>query len=112
MRRLGRSLIPAMLRERFFRRYWAGQTISMFGDQVSGIVLPLVGVLTLHTGPAQMGILAGLEWLPSLLFGMHAGVWADRIGHRRQLMIAADLCRAALLASVPVCYSAWVLTLA
>ena len=42
MRRLSRSLIPAMLRERFFRRYWAGQTISMFGDQISGIVLPLV----------------------------------------------------------------------
>jgi hypothetical protein len=101
-----------MLRERFFRRYWAGQTISMFGDQISGIVLPLVGVLTLHTGPAQMGILAGLEWLPSLLFGMHAGVWADRFGHRRQLMIAADLGRAALLASVPVCYAAGVLTLA
>ena len=112
MRRLGLSLIPELLQERFFRRYWAGQTISMFGDQISGIVLPLVGVLTLHTGPAQMGILAGLEWLPSLLFGMHAGVWADRFGHRRQLMIAADLGRAALLASVPVCYAAGVLTLA
>lgn len=61
---------------------------------------------------AQMGVLAGLEWLPSLLFGMHAGVWADRIGHRRQLMIAADLGRAALLASIPVCYAAGVLTLA
>ena len=40
MRRLGRSLIPELLRERFFRRYWACQTISMFGDQISGIVLP------------------------------------------------------------------------
>jgi predicted MFS family arabinose efflux permease len=107
-----RRLVPALLRERFFRRYWAGQTISMFGDQISGIVLPLVGVLTLHAGPAQMGVLAGLEWLPSLLFGMHLGVWADRIGRRRELMIAADLGRAALLASVPVCYAAGVLTLA
>jgi MFS family permease len=100
-----------MLRERYFRRYWAGQSISMFGDQISGIVLPLVGVLTLHTSPAQMGILTGLEWLPSLVFGVHAGVWADRIGHRRQLMIAADLGRAALLATVPVCFAAGVLTL-
>ena len=36
MKLLGRALIPAMLRERYFRRYWAGQTISMFGDQISG----------------------------------------------------------------------------
>ena len=32
----------------------------MFGDQISTIVLPLVAVLTLHVGPAQMGYLAGL----------------------------------------------------
>jgi hypothetical protein len=52
------SKIPPLLRERGFRRYWSGQTISMFGDQISTIVLPLVAVLTLHVGPAQMGYLA------------------------------------------------------
>ena len=107
-----RQLIPRLLRERGFRRYWGAQTISMFGDQISSIVLPLVGVLTLHAGAAQMGYLAGLEWLPSLLFGLHAGAWVDRFGHRRALMIAADLGRAAVLASVPACYAAGVLTLA
>jgi MFS family permease len=106
-----RQLIPALLRVRGFRRYWGAQTISMFGDQISSIVLPLVGVLTLHAGAAQMGYLAGLEWLPSLLFGMHAGAWVDRFGHRRALMITADLGRAAILASVPACYAAGVLTL-
>jgi MFS family permease len=107
-----RQLIPPLLRVRGFRRYWGAQTISMFGDQISSIVLPLVGVLTLHAGAAQMGYLAGLEWLPSLLFGMHAGAWVDRFGHRRALMITADLGRAAVLASVPTCYAAGVLTLA
>jgi MFS family permease len=105
------SKIPPLLRERAFRRYWSGQTISMFGDQVSSIVLPLVAVLTLHVGPAQMGYLAGLVWLPSLLFGLHAGAWVDRRGHRRATMITADLGRAVLLASIPVCYAAGVLTL-
>jgi MFS family permease len=107
-----RQLIPPLLRERGFRRYWSAQTISMFGDQISSIVLPLVGVLTLHAGAAQMGYLAGLEWLPALLFGLHAGAWVDRFGHRRALMITADLGRAAILASVPACYAAGVLTLA
>jgi MFS family permease len=104
--------IPPLLRDRGFRRYWSGQTISMFGDQISAIVLPLVGVIALHAGPAQMGYLAALEWLPSLLFGLHAGAWVDRRGRRRATMIAADLGRAALLGSVPVCYALGVLTLA
>jgi MFS family permease len=106
------SKIPPLLRERAFRRYWSGQTISMFGDQISTIVLPLVAVLTLHVGPAQMGYLAGLVWVPSLLFGLHAGALVDRHGHRRVTMITADLGRAVLLASIPVCYAAGVLTLA
>jgi MFS family permease len=103
--------IPPLLRDRAFRRYWSGQTISMFGDQISSIVLPLVAVLTLHVGPAQMGFLAALEWLPSLLFALHAGAWVDRRGRRRVTMIAADIGRAVLLASVPVCYVLGVLTL-
>ena len=105
------SRIPPLLRERGFRRYWSGQTISMFGDQISSIVLPLVGVIALHAGPAQMGYLAALAWLPSLMFGLHAGAWVDRRGRRRATMITADLGRAALLASIPVCYALGVLTL-
>jgi MFS family permease len=102
--------VPALLREAGFRRYWCGQTISMFGDQISSIALPLVAVLTLGAGPAQMGLLAALVWLPSLLFGVHAGVLADRFGHWRALMIVADLGRAMLLASIPACYALGVLT--
>ena len=104
--------IPELLRDRPFRRYWSAQSISMFGDQVSSIALPLVAVLTLHAGPAAMGYLSALVWLPSLLFSLHAGAWADRRGRRRATMIAADLGRAALLASIPVCYALGVLTLA
>jgi hypothetical protein len=37
-----------------------------------------------------------LEWLPSLLFGLHLGAWTDRRGRRRRTMIGADLGRAAL----------------
>jgi MFS family permease len=103
--------IPAMLRERAFRRYWSGQTISMFGDQISSIALPLVAVIALGSSPAEMGFLAALVWTPSLLFGLHAGVWVDRRAHRRATMIVADLGRAALLASIPACYALHVLTI-
>jgi MFS family permease len=108
----GRSLLPALLRDRVFRRYWGASTISMFGDQISGIALPLAAVLALHAKAAQMGYLTALEWLPSLLFGLHLGAFVDRHGRRRATMIAADLGRTALFASIPVCYALHVLTLA
>ena len=66
------------------------------------LALPLVAVLTLHAGPAEMGYLVAAELVPSLLFSLHAGVWADRRGDRRGLMIATDVGRAALLATIPV----------
>ena len=108
----GRPLLPALLRERVFRRYWGASTISMFGDQISGIALPLAAVLALHARAAQMGYLTALEWLPSLLFGLHLGAFVDRYGRRRLTMITADLGRAALFASIPVCYALHVLTMA
>jgi MFS family permease len=104
-------MVPALLRDRVFRRYWSASTISMFGDQISGLALPLAAVLALHAGAAQMGYLTALEWLPSLLFGLPAGAWVDRRGRRRRTMIAADLGRAALFASVPACYALHLLTL-
>jgi MFS family permease len=102
---------PALLRDRVFRRYWSASTISMFGDQISGVALPLAAVLALHAGAAQMGYLTALEWLPSLLFGLPAGAWVDRRGRRRRTMIGADLGRAALFASIPVCYALHALAL-
>jgi MFS family permease len=105
------SLIPPLLRHRTFRRYWSAQSISMFGDQITSIALPLTAVLVLHASAAQMGYLTAAVWLPSLLFAMHAGAWADRFGRRRVLMIGADLGRAGLLSSVPAGYALHVLTL-
>src|SRR5579871_1624626 len=108
--RLGRG-IPPLLRERTFRRYWSAQSISMLGDQVTGIALPLTGVLSLHASPAQMGVLTALVWGPNLVFAIHAGALADRWGRRRRVMIAADLGRALLLASVPAASVLGVLTI-
>jgi MFS family permease len=103
---------PRLLAEAQFRRYWTAQSVSMLGDQISGIAIPFAAVLVLHAGSAQMGYLTALEWLPSLLFGLHAGAMVDRRGSRRAIMIAADLGRFALLASLPACYLLGVLTLA
>jgi hypothetical protein len=83
----------------------------MFGDQISSLAMPLAAVLVLKANAAEMGYLTALVWLPSLLFGMHAGAWVDRHGHRRAAMIAADLGRFGLLATLPVADALGVLTL-
>jgi MFS family permease len=107
-----RRLVPPLLREnRDFRRFWTGQTVSLLGDQVSLIALPLAAVLILHAGPAQMGYLTAVGVAPNLLFSLHAGAWVDRRGRRRRTMIAADLGRAGLLATIPVAYALHALTL-
>ncbi len=84
-----------------FMKLWAGQTISVGGTAVTDLALPLTAVLTLKANPAQMGALSALEVAPYLLFSLFAGVWVDRL-RRRPVLIAADLGRAGLLASIPI----------
>ena len=104
-RRVGRRL-PELLRESpTFRRYWGAHTISLFGDQISMLALPLVAVLTLDANAAQMGYLTAAALAPNLLLALHAGAWVDRHGRRRHVMVAADIGRALLLASVPLAYA-------
>jgi MFS family permease len=105
-------LLPPLLRESAdFRRFWNGQAVSQLGDQVALIALPLAAVLALDAGPAEMGYLATAALVPNLLFSLHSGAWVDRHGRRRQTMIAADIGRALLTASVPVAYGLDVLTM-
>jgi predicted MFS family arabinose efflux permease len=84
-----------------FLKLWVGQTISLFGSQVTSLALPLTAVLVLHATPAQMGFLAAAVYAPGLLVSLFAGVWVDRV-RRRPLLIGADVGRALLLALIPV----------
>lgn len=96
--------MPALLHQHNFRNFWFGQTISVFGDQITLLALPIVAVLILGADPAQMGLLTAVGLLPHLLFSLPAGVWLDRVRRRRRLMIASDLIRAATLAVVPLAF--------
>lgn len=100
-----RRWIPPLLFDAIdFRRLWLGQTISVFGDQITLLGLPLVAVLVLGAEAAEMGYLTAAGLLPHLLFSLPAGAWLDRVQRRRRLMIVADLGRAGLVASIPVAY--------
>ena len=106
-----RLRLPAVLHAREFRRFWAGETVSLFGDQITLIALPLTGVLALHASAAQMGYLTAAGIAPALFLSLHAGAWLDRRGRRRQAMIVTVVGRAALLLTIPIAYWLGVLTL-
>src|SRR5258708_10385980 len=84
-----------------FMKLWAGQTVSQFGAMVTRDGLPLIGVLVLRASPWQMGLLSAAGSAPVLFIGLLAGAWVDRL-RRRPILMAADLGRALLVASIPL----------
>jgi MFS family permease len=99
-------VIPGILRRNAnFRRFFIGQSVSLLGDQISNIALPLTAVLALHAGAGQMGAVLTVSLIPNLLFSLHAGVWIDRSGRRRQAMVAADVLRGLVTLAVPIAYA-------
>ena len=84
-----------------FRRLWLAKLVSSLGSQITFVALPLAAVLVLEASARQMGILTAAGTLPYLLLGLPAGAWVDRLP-RRAVLNAADLCRALVLASVPL----------
>jgi MFS family permease len=103
--------IPLLLRNNAnFRNYFIGQSVSLLGDQVSIIALPLTAILALHATPAQMGALTTAYLLPNLLFSLHAGVWVDRSGRRRQVMLVSDVARGLLTLTIPIAFALGELT--
>ena len=72
-----------------FRIYMGGQTVSMLGTWMQQTAQAWV-VWTLTNSELQLGIVAMLGFIPFLLIGPFAGVWADRI-NRRKLLICTQI---------------------
>ncbi|MGH2558081.1 MAG: MFS transporter [Thermomicrobiales bacterium] len=84
-----------------FRRFWAAETVSQFGSQVTLLALPLMAAISLDASPFEMGLLTAMGTLPFLLVGLFVGVWVDRM-RRRPIMVVTDIGRAAVLLAIPV----------
>ncbi|AMW08155.1 MFS transporter [Streptomyces qaidamensis] len=92
--------------------YWGAQSVSLVGDEINILAIPLAAVLLLDAGAAEMGWLTAVALLPSLLLSIPGGAWADRQANRRQAMIVADFGRFAAVASIPLAYACGALTMA
>jgi MFS family permease len=92
---------PRLTRDVAFRRLWTAQGISVFGSEISAFAVPLLAVLVLDASAFEIGLLAAAAFLPFVLIGLPTGVWVDR-RTRRPILVAADLVRAVLLATIPI----------
>jgi MFS family permease len=101
----------SLWRSRDFRLLWAGQSVSELGSQITVLAIPLVAIDGLHAGPLAIGTLTAMSTLPFLLVGLPAGAWVDRL-RRRPVLIAADVGRAIVLATIPAAWALSALTLA
>ena len=88
-------------KHRDFLNVWGAETISVFGSQFYLLAMPLVAIYALDASEADMGLLFAVEMSPFLLFGLLAGVLADR-SERRKIMIICDFGRAFTIAVIPI----------
>ncbi|WP_260477522.1 MFS transporter [Nonomuraea sp. WAC 01424] len=94
-------MTTGVLRNPDFLRFLTSHVGNELGANISRVALPLVAVVALHAGPAQVALLSALQTAAFLLLGLPAGVWVDRM-RRRRVMVVSDLARFVLLASIPL----------
>lgn len=91
----------SVTRDADFMKIWAGESVSLVGNQITIFALPLVAILTLHATVFQVGLLNMSRNLPLVVFSLLAGVWLDRM-KRRPILIACSLGNAVLIGLVPL----------
>ncbi|MGW1623204.1 MFS transporter [Streptomyces sp. NPDC002172] len=96
---------PGLLHDPDFRRLLTATALGQLGDRVLFLALPLVAITALDASAFRVGLLTAATTAGSLLVGLPAGAWVDRV-RKRPVLIAADLARALVLLTVPVAW--WV----
>jgi len=105
MKKRGRLTVPRVGNSAAVRRdvriLMAAQSASTFGSFITRAALPLLAIIGLKISAEEAAIIAGVDLIAATLASQFAGVWIDRLP-RRPVMVAADLLRALLLASIPI----------
>ncbi|MFJ8943500.1 MFS transporter [Streptomyces sp. NPDC102395] len=88
---------------RDFGWLWGAYAVSAFGTRLAFDAFPLIAVLVLHAGPAEVAALAAVGPAVGALLAVPLGPWVE-FRRKRPVMITTDLVRCAVLLSVPVAY--------
>ncbi|MDI5981236.1 MFS transporter [Amycolatopsis magusensis] len=83
-----------------FLKFWTGETISLYGSQISMLALPLTAIYVFDATAEEIGWLRFLQLAPFLAFAMLFGALVDRM-RRKPVMVASNLVRMVLIGLVP-----------
>ncbi|MER7007307.1 MFS transporter [Dactylosporangium sp. NPDC000555] len=89
---------------RQFGWLWMAYAVSAYGSGLGFGALPLIAVLVLHAGPAQVSALAAVGPAVGALIALPLGPWVE-FRRKRPVMIAMDLVRFAVMLTIPVAYA-------
>ncbi|MFF4651485.1 MFS transporter [Streptomyces sp. NPDC001380] len=89
---------------RRFGWLWAAYAVSSYGSGLGFGAFPLIAVLVLHCGPAQVAALSSAGRAVGALVALPLGPWVE-FRRKRPVMVAMDLTRFAALATVPVAFA-------
>src|SRR4051812_19732837 len=78
-----------------FSWFWRAYTVSIFGDQVTLVALP-IAVFTRTNSALAVGIAPSMQAAPTLIFGLFARPPPDRL-RARPVLIVTDVLRAGVL---------------
>ncbi|MFI5908128.1 MFS transporter [Dactylosporangium sp. NPDC051541] len=95
---------------RDFRWLWAAYAVSAYGSGLGFGALPLIAVLVLRAGPAEVAMLSAVGPAVGVLLAVPLGPWVE-YRRKRPVMIGMDLVRFVAMASIPVAYALHALTL-
>jgi MFS transporter len=98
--RVTKAGFGAVLAVAEFRAMWAAELLSVCGDQLARVALAVL-VFQRTSSAALTGLTYALTYVPSLLGGVLLAGAGDR-WPRRDVMVAADLARAALVAVIAI----------
>ena len=89
---------------RQFGWLWASFAVSSYGTGLGFGAFPLIAVLVLDSGPAQVAALAAAGRAVGAVVAVPLGPWVE-FRRKRPVMVAMDLTRFAALMSVPAAYA-------
>jgi MFS family permease len=92
-----------LVRNQNFRALMVSSTSGVLGNAVAAVALPIIAAVELDASNFEVAALAGMTFLPWLLFGLVIGVWVDRLP-RKPVMLASLVVRVIVLALLPVGY--------
>lgn len=104
-------MLGLLRRNHHYARLWSGEAVSMLGDQVTALALPMIAITVLHAPAWELGILTATSWMP-YLFALVIGSSVDRTASKRVILIVTDLVRAAVLITIPLAFALGHLTMA